>query len=286
MNDIVIVGTTIIDRIMSLKSPFNEYGCNKVNITEFHGGSMRNVAENCANLALSVDFISKFGNDQYALNMIDHLNKLNVNVYGPTIDLSTPIFIKVHGDKSLMFATTTPDFYLTIDDNIPVSALRNHRFGITDNTDPAFLSYLLKHGINTEWIVSAWIPETTFFDKITGIVLNRHEFKSHFGDVDIAKQLLSLHDQGLKWIVVTLDDEGCVYCYDSNIVWINTEKKKGHPLGCGDAFISGLIFGLSQDWYFSIAVKFANHLAQQTLNTIGPVTSNLALIKDTFDQSL
>ena len=149
MNDIVIIGTTIIDRIMTLKSSFNEHGCNKVNITEFHGGSMRNVAENCAHLSFSVDFISKFGNDQYALNMIDHLNKLNVNVYGPTIDHNTPIFTKVHGDKSLMFATTTPDFYLNIEDSIPVAALKNHLFGITDNSEPMFLSYLLKHLNNT-----------------------------------------------------------------------------------------------------------------------------------------
>lgn len=99
MDDVVIVGTAVIDQIMNLRSTFIPNGCNKVDLFTNHGGSMRNVAENCANLNLVVDFISKYGNDDNALSIIDNLNKLNIGVYGPTIDVATPLFVKINGDQ-------------------------------------------------------------------------------------------------------------------------------------------------------------------------------------------
>ena len=265
MDDIVIVGTSIIDQVMTLKTSFNEFGCNKVNQFIDHGGSMRNIAETCGMLSLTTDFISKFGNDDHALAIISRLAKLNINVYGPTIDLPTPVFIKIEGDKELMFATTTPAFMLTTDDNIPISILKNHQYAITDNQNPELLSYLIKHSGQTKWIVSSYIPNQCFFNKIEGVILNQREFNNYASSGDIDNQLLKLHQEGLSWIIITLGEKGCAYLYDSKIYYVSTPTKKGYSLGCGDAFTSGIIYGLCKSWSFHKAIKLANKLASLTL---------------------
>ena len=282
MDDIVIVGTSIIDQVMTLKASFSEFGCNKVDQFIDHGGSMRNIAETCAMLKLKTDFISKFGNDDNALAIINRLSKLNVNVYGPTIDLPTPVFMKIEGDKELMFATTTPAFMLNTNDNIPVAALKDHQYGITDNSDSQFLSYMVKHSGQTKWVISSYIPDQAYFDKIEGVILNLREFNALTSSNNIEEELLKLHQKGLSWIIVTLGEEGCVYLHESKIHYVSTDIKKGFTLGCGDAFTSGIIYGLCKSWSIHKAIELANKLASLTLDCPNSVCLNTdhELLKD------
>ena len=276
MDDVVIVGTAVIDQIMNLRSTFIHNGCNKVDLFTNHGGSMRNVAENCANLNLVVDFISKYGNDDNALSIIDNLNKLNIGVYGPTIDVATPLFVKINGDQEFMFATTTPDFFLNANDNIPVAILKKHKYGITDNHDQEFLSYILKNSDQTKWIISSYIPNKELFHYIDGIILTENEFINHTNnELNYKSNLIRLFDQGLNWVIVTLGDQGCIYMDKGQIFTISTEKKKGNPLGCGDAFASGVIYSLCIDNSLKDAIIFGHKLANLTLDTPYSVVKDL-----------
>jgi len=275
MNSIIVIGTSIIDQVMNLKNDFLEFGCNKVNADFYHGGSMRNVAEICSLLHLEVSFISKFGNDGNALDLISHLEKENVSVYGPTIDLKTPIFTKINGNREFMFATTTPDFSLNENDLIPLAVLNNQSYGITDNHNEKFLDVLLKHGANTKWILSSFIPNITYLNKLEGIILNEYEYRSFLKEQKENEYLSYLFDNGLNWMIITQGSNGCSLIKNRQTFHFPTQEKEGNTLGCGDAFSSGIIYGLVQNWDDERMIAFAQKLATITLNVSSSVNQEI-----------
>ena len=281
MNSIIVIGTSIIDQVMNLRNDFLEFGCNKVSADFYHGGSMRNVAEICSLLRLDVSFISKFGNDGNAIDLISHLEKENVMVYGPTIDLQTPIFTKINGNREFMFATTTPDFILNENDQIPLAVLSDQAYGITDNHNERLLDILLKHSANTKWILSSFIPNITYLKKIEGIILNEYEYHSFLKDQIEIDYLSHLFDNGLNWMIITQGSNGCTLIKERQTFHFSTQEKEGNTLGCGDAFSSGIIYGLIQKWDDEQMIAFAQKLAMITLNVSSSVNQKIkSLVND------
>ncbi|MEA5026845.1 MAG: carbohydrate kinase family protein [Erysipelotrichaceae bacterium] len=276
MSNIVIIGTSVLDQIMNLRKEFSDYGCNKVDITVSHGGSMRNVAENCALLKIPVDFISKFGNDAPALDIISHLNKQQVIVHGPTVDQPTPIFIKVNGNRELMFATTTPAFSFNRQDSFPTALLKNAEYGITDNSDPDFLHFLYEHSDNLKWILSAFIPHYSMLKQTEGIILNQRELADYLQDNNLSDYLLYLNDCGLKWLIITEGNKGCTLVRHREIKHYPAIEKEGNSLGCGDAFLSGIIYGLLKSWDWDRILDFAQEAALITLDTNTSVNQKIS----------
>lgn len=275
MNSIVVIGTSIIDQVMNLKTDYLEFGCNKVNADFYHGGSMRNVAEISSLLNINVNFISIFGNDGNAMDMISHLEKTNVFVYGPTIDLKTPIFTKINGNHEFMFATTTPDFILNENDSIPLAVLKNQAYGITDNQNEKLLDILLKHSADTKWILSSFIPSFSYLKKITGIILNEYEYQNFLKEQREIDYINYLFDHGLNWMIVTQGSRGCSLIKNRQISHFPTQEKEGNTLGCGDAFSSGIIYGLIQNWDDTQIITFAQKLALITMDVESSVNQQI-----------
>ena len=154
---------------------------------------MHNVAYNCGCLGLETHFVSKFGRDDAGLAIVNELQKKTCFVYGPVVNQSTPVFISASdSEKGLYFSSIQPEFLFHGErEDLPYCVLSECTWGITDQTDPVFLTTLLAKTPQTHWIFSGQIPPETTLDKWEGIVLNRDEMTAYAGSVPVSYTHLS-----------------------------------------------------------------------------------------------
>ncbi len=113
--------------------------------------------------------------------------------------------------------------------------------------------------MNLEESNACWFKEEFTPDQLENYDLDRRDHLPHF-----AKHVL---ERGVKALIVTLDDSGCV-CYTQEGSGIKEEFVKSvwvenvvDTTGCGDSFAGGLGFGLLQDSSdYQLAMKYANAL--------------------------
>ena len=249
MNGVAVIGTSMIDLVVIGRQVFEMEHCNKAQIVRSFGGSMHNVAYNCGCLGLETHFVSKFGRDDAALAIVTELQKKTCFVYGPVVNQSTPVFISASDpEKGLYFSSIQPEFLFHGEgEDLPYCVLSECTWGITDQTDPVFLTTLLAKTRQTHWIFSGQIPPETTLDKWEGIVLNRDEMTAYAGSVPMAQAAKALLKKGVSWIIITLDKDGALLITLDGIRPYPAEKDGDYPLGCGDAFLSGLLLGLTQE---------------------------------------
>ena len=248
MNGIAVIGTSMIDLVVVGRQAFEMEHCNKAQIVRSFGGSMHNVAYNCGCLGLETHFVSKFGRDDAGLAIVNELQKKTCFVYGPVVNQSTPVFISASDpEKGLYFSSIQSEFLFHGEgEDLPYCVLGECDWGITDQIDPAFLTTLLAKTPQTRWIFSGQIPPEATLDKWEGIVLNRDEMTAYAGSVPMAQAAKALLKKGVSWIIITLDKDGALLVTLDGIRPYPAEKDGAYPLGCGDAFLSGLLLGLTQ----------------------------------------
>ncbi len=265
MKSFLILGTSLIDVILESKNPIQPFACNKVIKTKCHGGSMRNVAQNLAYLYQDVTFVSKFGNDTDAIQLQSHLEKLSVMVFPLYVSNSTPYFYNIQDkENNQMYASMTDNFYLSNTDYLPSFSAQEFDYAICDIDDSSLLNNLL-NTVSSKWILSSNLSQEIDYSKVEGIVLNRHEFKRYAQNTPMDVFAQKYIHKGVKWVVVTLDQDGYYY-YDKKGTYHKTVSSDSlFTLGCGDAFISGLLYGLTLDISFSEALVYAQKAAEITL---------------------
>ena len=212
MNGVAVIGTSMIDLVVIGRQVFEMEHCNKAQIVRSFGGSMHNVAYNCGCLGLETHFVSKFGRDDAGLAIVNELQKKTCFVYGPVVNQSTPVFISASdSEKGLYFSSIQPEFLFHGErEDLPYCVLSECTWGITDQTDPVFLTTLLAKTPQTHWIFSGQIPPETTLDKWEGIVLNRDEMTAYAGSVPMAQAAKTLLKKGVSWIIITLDKDGAL----------------------------------------------------------------------------
>lgn len=247
MKKIAILGTAVRDQVFIGRDIINYSTCNKIDIEESFGGSMHNVSYHCGVLNLETHFISKWGNDLFATDMIQALETKKVFVYGNMLPFPTPVFTALYDHKKWMYLSSiTDDFYYSGNDECPFVAIEHCDYGITDNDDEVFLSRLLQRTPHTKWILSARLPSEKLWSKIEGVILNREE-ATHYAKGESWESLVTALLAKMKWVIITLDAEGALfYDHTHKKMFLIKERKEGTPLGCGDAFTAGLVYGLSQ----------------------------------------
>lgn len=249
MNGIAVIGTSMMDLVVLCRQAMEMERCNKAQIVRSFGGSMHNVAYNCGCLGLETHFISKFGRDDTGLAIINELQKKTCFVYGPVVNQNTPVFISASdSEKGLYFSSIQPEFLFQGEaEDLPYCVISECAWGITDQTDPAFLKTLLSKTLQTRWIFSGQIPPEATLEKWEGIVVNRDEMNAYAGAVPMAQAAKALLKKGVSWIIITLDKDGALLVTMEGIRPYPALQDGAYPLGCGDAFLSGLLLGLSQD---------------------------------------
>ncbi len=246
---IAVLGTSCIDRVILARNGLvNFQTTTQVTETDSFGGSMHNVAYHLGVLGLDCHFISKFGNDDLSKAIINDLKTNGVTCHSVLVDAPCPIFSCIQDIQKKMYLSSVDSRYFFDEkDQIDSIILNDIDYGITDNNNPIFLKSLLDANKKIKWILNARQIDYSLMKNLEGYILNREEAKRYEPELnqdEFAKKCL---DAGLKWIVITMDKDGlCFYNQDTKQHFSSLTGGQGVTLGCGDAFSTGMLYGLSK----------------------------------------
>ena len=85
--------------------------------------------------------------------------------------------------------------------------------------------------------------------------------------------------KGVGWIIITLDKDGALLVTLEGIRPYPALKDGDYPLGCGDAFLSGLLLGLTQGKPIEHCLQSALAAASIVLQEPVALTEKLAQLK-------
>lgn len=269
MKNILLIGTSMQDYIFSAHEILPNR-CNKGTMTSSFGGSMHNVSYNLGCLGCNPIFITKIGNDDKAIMLQDDLSLLGVEMHTILVDKPTPIFQSVHASNTDFFLSTiTKDFLFSETDSIDYSLFKDS-FAVTDQMNEKFLFDLFINTMSTRWILSGFIPSVELLQYVEGIVLNIDEFDEEKLDFST----------GLQWVVVTENKEGAtLYTSYGKAPIKTTPIETENTLGAGDAFLSGLLYGLAKGTTLIESVQIAHKAAAIILQTPAAINKELQNLK-------
>lgn len=264
------------------------------------GGVGRNIAENAALLGLPVRLITAIGNDVYG-------EKIKENARERGIDLSDSLLVSSERTSTYMYILdTTGDMIAAVSD-----------MKIIDKLDAPFMANKLKKidlsgytvidanlNQNTiEYLTSQLKQTKLIFDTVsttkairaknvlgcfyaikpnlieTEVLLDK-KINSKKDVIDAGKQFLNM---GINRVLISLGKEG-VYYTDGDVAFFKEPliKNPVNTTGAGDAFIAGLLYGLSNHLTPYELVEFCLGAARVTSlshETISPEFNHETIIK-------
>ena len=91
---------------------------------------------------------------------------------------------------------------------------------------------------------------------------------------DLCRQVLSLHNRGIAFVVVTLGARGAIAGVEGRLYRIHTPKLQAvNTVGCGDAFVAGMAYALERGFEPEAALRQA--AAAGSANALTPEAGNV-----------
>ncbi|GEN50108.1 carbohydrate kinase family protein [Alkalibacterium pelagium] len=281
---ILVIGAITADISITAES-FNQGKMNRGTSSYTLGGVGWNIARNLSALDLPVKLISAVGNDAFGMEALKEADKWGIDTSDVVIkdERSTPtILIATHADGSESLSVKSPNVL----DSITRDSLESIR-----ETIHLSKYCILDGSLEPEVLagIRELLPEATILldpaseeeaDKLVEVFTLADIIKPNQSEAEIwadqkissnedAKRAVdSLMKKGAKQIVLPLEDGGAVY-NDSNSI----RRLKGiqvdpvNTTGAGDAFLSGLIYGLVKDCSLEKAVRMGMAASVMTLQT-------------------
>ncbi len=280
MKSITIIGTVLFDEVLTSNNSYLPTGCNKMNLTTSFGGSMHNVAWNCSTLKVPCHFFSKFGNDALAYQVRENLMNRGAMVYGPTIDLPTPRFYTIsHSNKQQLFSTITPDFFFNKHDTVDETILHHSAYIVSDSTNSEFIANLIEFNPEGKYILSGNIPHPVLLPYIQGLVLNEQEFNNYAQTQNADDYASKIIKAGVNWLIITLGERGCIYyCANKKRSFDTEPSNSQYTLGCGDAFLSGILYGLALNLPIESTIPLGLKAASEALQSPSALSETISKI--------
>lgn len=291
MADIVVVGSLNMD--ITVRVPHIPKVGETILATEIHhngGGKGANQAIAAARLGGSVAMIGKVGQDKNGHTLLNGLMKENIDVTGIEFseDITGTAFISVsdEGENSIVVypgANNHVDIY-QIDRNR--NLIENSKICVLQMEIPyEVIKYVANlcydKGIK---VVFNPAPATAAIDddlleKCDVLVPNETELFILAGEdnpsIDkIDEAIDKVFKRGVKNIIVTLGDKGCIY-YDGKRK-LNFDSKKVKAVdttAAGDSFIGALVTGLVEGKTLEDSIEFATYVAALTVTKLGAQNS-------------
>lgn len=294
---ILVAGGANLDRIAKSLGHVALGTSNPVVMEESFGGVARNVAENLSRLGFPVRLLTAVGDDDHGARLLRHARDLGVDTSicltarGAMTGTYTAM-LKPDGEMVLAMSDMAVMEQLTME---VIAARRNHwaasRLRVVDlNLPQGVLAEMMEDSLHRgAMLVAVAVSEPKMsrlpasLKGLSVLILNAGELGAQVGArlpdlAAIKKACLTVLDQGLENIVVTLGKQGVVYC-------TGNRRPKHFPAqpakivdvtGAGDAFSSGVVAGLAH--YpndLARACQIGQRLAAVTLESRSSVAPSL-----------
>lgn len=245
MKELAIIGTSMIDQVFTANKPLQFNQCNKGSMSISVGGSMCNIARNCALLDFNVHFYTILGNDGFAQLIRNTLAVPQITLHETAIDAPSPLFAFLSDRNQHMKLSTISYKYLY---QSPFTV--DQPYVLTDN------ERLLP--LENKVIFSGSIPNTTSY--LHGLIINREEALSVNSDLEQA--IIELKKR-FEWVIITCDKDGVLYALDQIKKQPACTNKAGYSLGCGDTFAAAFMTVYLNDFNFDECIYYAQRAAAE-----------------------
>jgi pseudouridine kinase len=284
---ITCIGGANLDRKARGKQKIRLQSSNPVTITESCGGVARNIAENLARLGCHTSLISCVGDDKEGSWLLQETKQHGVDVSQvwvlPTQRTGTyTALLDIDGEMVVSLANMdiydqlTPEMFaekwshiaasqaVFLDTNVPEDCLAYIINRCSEENIPVYIDPVSS-------AKATKLPER--LDGVEAILPNREEAELLAGMrieslTDCAEACEKIRHRGVKHVIVTLGEQGVYYSsadtsehlppYSAEVVDVT---------GAGDAFASGLLYGIVHEEPFPQACRLGLAAAALTLQT-------------------
>ncbi len=296
---ITIIGAANIDLFGYPKEKLIYKDSNTGTLEIIFGGVGRNIAENLSRLGFKVEFLSVFGQDDFAKRITQSCRALDISIEHCKIikNQTTSVFMAIMDDRNdlaigldaMSIYDQVPDSFIL--DNLDV--INQNDFCILETNMPKRILELVTNKLpHIHFALDAVsgkkaLKAKSILNKLSILKCNllEAELLSDIkvnGEKDYKDIVLYFIDLGVSKVFITLGKNGIVYgdskgFYKMEINYLNPIN----TTGAGDSFMAGLLYGEIQKFDIHKMVKFANACAQMTVQhkkTVHPdINENLIL---------
>lgn len=277
---VTILGGCNMDITGSTYDNLKERDSNPGRIEYSSGGVGRNICENLARLSVNTSLLSVVGRDDAGKNILDELNRINVDSSKILISEGiTPHYLAILDETRDMYvAISDMDLIKKIDKDYVEKnrkIIENSEFTIMDtNLQEETIDYVLKNikakflvdGVSTKKVVKI----KNLLDKIYFLKVNIYEAQalSDLDSDDIDKLGEDLINKGLTSLVITCGNKGFYYFEKDLKIFKKAENIKVlSASGAGDAFMAGYAYSLYNDFDIEKRLLSADAAARITLTS-------------------
>ena len=291
---ITVIGESNIDIAVVPHSERNTKGCTLGTIAFHHGGVARNIAHNLCLLGHEVRLASVFGDDSFAISMIEECQALGIDLSLSTQyeNSKSPIFLSFNDNVGNMLSAISDielNGHLDLDwirDRI--DAINQSDLIVADTLLSAeALTFLIDHSLvplyidtvspNRAMLLSDAL-KNSWKKSLFALKCNLAEAQALTGSKDVydtAKQLISF---GIKEVYLTMGKEGVCFCSEKAFRHFpSIEVEAVNVTGSGDAFFAGVIHAHAMGIKGEESVDYGLKAACHNVKSEAPVNPTLRL---------
>lgn len=291
MADIMIIGSINMDLVTKVDHiPKVGETILGTSFSQIPGGKGANQAVAVARLGASIKMIGKVGNDSSGEILLNKLREDNVGIEYIASDSNEPtgtalITVEESGDNSIVvvpganFAIKVEDVDVAINEiikskiiisqlEVPIEIV-SHTFkkakeaGVFTILNPAPAAELNSDLISN---IDLLTPNETELELLSGVTINSEE--------DIIEASKVLIAKGIKQLIVTLGEKGCIYIdKDGHKRYSSNKVDAVDTTAAGDSFTAAVAVAMSEGKTVDEMIEFASKVGALTVTKFGAQSS-------------
>ena len=293
--EVCVIGGCNIDFIAKSFEKINMKDSNPGTLEYSFGGVGKNIAENLLKMGIENKFISVFGDDVYSREIKDYLKKIG-------LDFSNSKFLTNRGmsnyisilDENNDLFTAISSMEVLDEINIEfisklIDLIKSYKYIVMDtNLREDVLEYICKNCPNSKIIVDCVSRKKAL--KIKKLLKYIYLLKPNIyeaeeltdipyeNESDLEKIVNVFLEKGVQKVFISMGEKGILYAdkNENGIVRIKDKLKIENTSGCGDAAMSGIIYGVVNENDILECAKLGNIAGFITAQSMDTVSKNIS----------